>query len=109
MNFWNSRLDKSGTKGSIEAPNQKYVVKTIYDPSPAGYKIPPPTAFSGFFDINNNTIDVSSAEFEAVNSVGWKIKDKRNGRWFSFPSTGVRDMDCIDVNQNTVHGLLIPS
>lgn len=48
MNFWNSRLDKSGTKGSIEAPNQKYVVKTIYDPSPAGYKIPPPTAFSGF-------------------------------------------------------------
>ena len=92
MNFWNSRLDKSGTKGSIEAPNQKYVVKTIYDPSPAGYKIPPPTAFSGFFDINNNTIDVSSAEFEAVNSVGWKIKDKRNGRWFSFPSTGVRDM-----------------
>lgn len=38
MNFWNSRLDKSGTKGSIEAPNQKYVVKTIYDPSPAGIK-----------------------------------------------------------------------
>lgn len=93
MNFWNSRLDKSGPDRNVNEPNQKYVVKTIYDPSPAGYKIPPPTAFSGFFDIAaDSKIIISSADVKKVNDVGWKIKDKVNETEFYFPSTGVRDM-----------------
>ncbi|WP_290091708.1 fimbrillin family protein [uncultured Bacteroides sp.] len=92
MNFWNSQLDKSGTKESIEAPNQMYVRKTIYDPAPAGYKIPPPTAFSGFFEITNNKIDIASAEFEDSSNTGWYIIDKEKRTKFFFPSTGVRDM-----------------
>lgn len=93
MNFWNSQLDKSGPDRNVNEPNQKYVVKTIYDPSPAGYKIPPPTAFSGFFDIAaDSKIIISSADVKKVNDVGWKIKDKENGLEFFFPSTGLRDM-----------------
>ncbi|MDE6180807.1 MAG: fimbrillin family protein, partial [Phocaeicola sp.] len=93
MNFWNSQLDESGPDRNVKEPNQKYVVKTIYDPSPAGYKIPPPTAFSGFFDIAaDSKIKIPFADVEKVNDVGWKIKDKANGLEFFFPSTGLRDM-----------------
>ncbi|MDE5678136.1 MAG: fimbrillin family protein [Phocaeicola sp.] len=93
MNFWNSQLDESGPDRNVKEPNQKYVVKTIYDPSPAGYKIPPPTAFSGFFDIAaDSKIKIPSADVKKVNDVGWKIKDKKNGLEFFFPSTGLRDM-----------------
>ena len=92
MNFWNSQLDKSGPNRNVKEPNNKYVIKTIYDPAPAGYKIPPPTAFSGFFDIENNKIKENSADFEDVGNVGWNIKDKGNGNVFFFPSTGLRDM-----------------
>lgn len=93
MNFWNSQLDKSGPDRNVKEPNNEYVIKTIYDPSPAGYKIPPPTAFSGFFDIAaDSKIIISSADVKKVNDVGWKIKDKVNETEFYFPSTGVRDM-----------------
>lgn len=49
MNFWDSQMDSMGVSGTIEKPqNERDVTKTIYDPCPPGYKIPPPNAFTMF-------------------------------------------------------------
>ncbi|WP_294630002.1 fimbrillin family protein [uncultured Bacteroides sp.] len=97
MNFWNSQLDESGNTGSTELPNNKYVVKTIYDPSPAGYKIPPPSAFSKFANTLGATIpDKDLTDFHAILEkgviTGWNIREKDGGNLFLFPATGLRDM-----------------
>ena len=119
MNYWNTQLVQSGNakldynakenKNPIYAqePNGQYVVKTIYDPSPAGFKIPPIKAYADFFDDvelelvpdpkdpnkkitkageNADPLYDSSNDF-----VGWTV-DNINGKTFYFPSTGVRDM-----------------
>lgn len=100
MNFWNSQLDTNGPVGKAESPNDKYVIKTIYDPSPAGYKIPPPTAFSKFAKPNNapNTTpyggsmpDKLLTDFKET-PTGWEIREQEGGDLFFFPATGVRDM-----------------
>ena len=58
MNYWNTQLTTSGYANFIygkevqyykQSPNNLYVIKTIYDPSPAGFKIPPIKAFADFF------------------------------------------------------------
>ena len=57
MNYWNTQLTTSGYANFIygkevqyykQSPNNLYVIKTIYDPSPAGFKIPPIKAFADF-------------------------------------------------------------
>ena len=101
MNFWNSQLDTNGPTGKSESPNDKYVIKTIYDPSPAGYKIPPPTAFSMFAKPRPNPTppttpygsgmpDELLTDFKET-STGWEIREE-GGELFFFPATGVRDM-----------------
>lgn len=115
MNYWNTQLTASGNANFVygndiqdykQSPNDKYVIKTIYDPSPAGFKIPPIKAFADFFDDvklqevvpnpekpneketvseNQNAVVVESVEF-----TGWTITV--NDRTFYFPATGVRDM-----------------
>ena len=109
MNYWNIQLIESGnahyfnfdTKDNPDykqSPNDQYVVKTIYDPSPAGFKIPPIKAFADFFDdvelsktADNNTETPSLF-------VGWKVDIE--GKVFYFPATGVRDMGIPEKNVN---------
>lgn len=98
MNFWNSQLDTDGPIGKADYPNNKYVVKTIYDPSPAGYKIPPPTAFSMFSKPRpTNTPYCGAMPDELLTNfketpTGWEIREQEGGDLFFFPATGVRDM-----------------
>lgn len=115
MNYWNIQLIESGNANYFnydkkdnpdykQSPNDQYVVKTIYDPSPAGFKIPPIKAFADFFDNVKlkqvpTTEDPNAKKAVAeipnathVNSPfdGWKVNI--NGKDFYFPATGVRDM-----------------
>ena len=98
MNFWNSQLDENGPNYKADYPNNKYVIKTIYDPSPAGYKIPPPTAFSKFAKPNatgdpyNGTMPNDNLTDFKDTGIGWEIREQEDGELFFFPSTGVRDM-----------------
>lgn len=101
MNFWNSQLDKNGIEAQAGEPNNRYVFKTIYDPSPAGYKVPPPAAFSKFTDKlgKHDTIGSATAGGYRIEpkfgrggiTIGWDVTDK-GGHKFFFPATGLRDM-----------------
>ena len=104
MNYWNTQLTTSGLANFSYAnkvqyykqyPNNLYVIKTIYDPSPAGFKIPPIKAFADFFD----TVELKEADktvserpnvTESTRFNGWTIQI--NSQDFYFPATGVRDM-----------------
>lgn len=113
MNYWNTQLVESANAGFNhkvgmdvqnykEPVNGKYVVKTIYDPSPAGFKIPPLKAFADFFDtvkltFKTNTDNSQTTICESPNAIyinspfaGWKVSVLE--REFYFPATGVRDM-----------------
>lgn len=59
--------------------NDNEVVKTIYDPSPAGFKMPPGNAFTGFTTTGEN----SSKESE-FNAIG----ERYNGTNFKCTGTG---------------------
>lgn len=102
-NFWNSQLIQNGTDGSAATPNNTYVIKTVYDPSPAGYKVPPPSVFSTFVKadkpLGSNKAEEAANKFEAIPvgdiNIGWKLTT-RSGYEVTFPSTGLRDMGVVD-------------
>ena len=105
MNYWNTQLTTSGYANFIygkevqyykQSPNNLYVIKTIYDPSPAGFKIPPIKAFADFFDTvelkeaDKKTVSERPNVTESTRFNGWTIQI--NDQDFYFPATGVRDM-----------------
>lgn len=111
MNYWNTELIQSGNAAYLsydkqddpdykKAPNDKYVVKTIYDPSPAGFKIPPIKAFADLFDnvklekIDKTTKGTPNATVVSQPFVGWTVNIGETT--FYFPATGVRDMGIED-------------
>jgi hypothetical protein len=59
------------------------VVKTIYDPSPAGFKMPPGNAFTGFTKSGNNefqeTIPPTLYNVSGGWDSGWWVYPNRNG------------------------------
>ena len=61
-NVWSA--DNTTTGG-----NDNVVVKTIYDPSPAGFKIPASNAFTGF-TVNGQNTPFSGADYSAFNVDG---------------------------------------
>lgn len=110
MNYWNTELIQSGNASLSydkkddpnykQAPNNKYVVKTIYDPSPAGFKIPPIKAFADLFDnveLEKTETTTKGKQNTTVVSqpfVGWTVNIGETT--FYFPATGVRDMGIED-------------
>lgn len=97
MNFWDSQLDEPGKSVSAEGSNGKSVTKTIYDPSPAGYQIPPPNAFTGLAPKVGKNVEADFQEGKFIREmnedriVGWTIVSN-TGSKFYFPATGLRDM-----------------
>lgn len=57
-------------------PNTAAVVKTIYDPCPAGFKMPTPDAFSGFTKTGYNTYDPKDFNVSGDWNNGWNINNK---------------------------------
>jgi len=119
MNYWNTQLTTSGYANFIHGkevqyykqyPNNLYVIKTIYDPSPAGFKIPPIKAFADFFDTvelkeaDKKTVSERPNVTESTQFNGWTIQI--NSQDFYFPATGVRDMGVKErkVNYGTFPG-----
>ena len=71
--------------------NDNPVVKTIYDPCPAGFKMPASNAFTGFTKDGQNT--KLSAKFNGTWDHGWIFNNKIENpdATVYFPASGVRE------------------
>ena len=68
---------------TVTTANDDPVVKTIYDPSPVGYHLPPSNAFTGF-TYNGNNVSFSS-DFSQFNSPYTSEDDfTTNGGWLFY-------------------------
>lgn len=79
-NLWDVNQSQKGN----EVLNSTQTVKSIYDPCPVGYKIPPQDAFSGF--TTNGEINGKWN----VGSLGWDFSGEREEYPNFFPATGCR-------------------
>ena len=69
-NFWNAAL----TASSELADNQMTAIKTIYDPSPVGFMLPGPRAWTGFTTTGSNTSTAGEFNVVGSSSDGWNFK-----------------------------------
>ena len=72
------------------------VTKTIYDPSPAGFKVPPGAAYTGFTKTGENSTTASQYNIKGSYDSGYWFYTKRNNSDTSvptifFPAYGARD------------------
>ena len=72
-------------------PNDNSVVKTIYDPCPAGYKMPPGNVYTGFTTTGNNISTASQFNVQQPWNKGWNFycNSSRTETVF-FPASGFR-------------------
>ena len=85
FNHWDAACTAAGA-------SDNEVVKTVYDPSPVGFKVPNGRVFTGFTTTGGNTS--TAEEFNVVGSfsAGWKFKandEDTDGQF--FPASGYRD------------------
>ena len=88
-NSWNA---KSVNYSKYDATDQD-VLKTIYDPCPTGYHVPPGNAFTGF--TNEDVKSTNSSKLNAYGSYdrGWLFytdETKTETKTIAFPSIGYR-------------------
>ena len=70
--------------------NDNPVVKTVYDPCPAGLKMPASNAFTGFTTTGQNTSNSSEFNVEGSWDMGYTFKSKTGINTVFFPATGCR-------------------
>ncbi|MFC2378997.1 MAG: hypothetical protein ACFNOO_08260, partial [Segatella oulorum] len=77
---------------TVTGLNDNAVVKTIYDPCPAGFHMPASNAFTGFTTTGNNSVTRSECNVSGAWDYGWNF----NNKIFSpdatvyFPASGYR-------------------
>ena len=74
------------------AANDNSVVKTIYDPCPVGYKMPPGNVYTGFTTTGQTTHDLSQFNVQGPWNKGWNFYCGLNhtGDTVFFPASGYR-------------------
>ena len=84
-NLWSADNEVNGI-------NTNQVVKTVYDPSPAGFCMPPSGAFTGFTTSGNNTLTSTDFNVSGAWDNGWNFFCglNRTGETIYFPASGVR-------------------
>lgn len=104
-NAWNSSATGVGKGYTKKDPsNEQAVSKTVYDPSPAGFHIPPVGAFSGIVNFTSSSGYYNDNSYGIVDDVDYRPKRDNNhgytvrtdyydksGGILWFPSTGMRD------------------
>ena len=88
------RLDLWCAKNKSTDVSDKVIVKTIYDPCPAGWSVPNARVFTGFTSTGSNTSNKD--EFNVVGSfaAGWAFKKNSSDAVGTFfPASGYRSRD----------------
>ena len=78
----------------VYTPSNENVIKTIYDPSPVGFKLPFSAAFTGFTTIGDYTSIPSEINGTWDSSLrGWNFyTDSSKNKTIFFPAAGIRDI-----------------
>lgn len=77
-------------ENTITSWNDNAVVKTIYDPSPAGFKMPASNAFTGFTTTGNYSRTPSEFNISGGWDNGWNFKGTGTNTVY-FPASGYRN------------------
>ncbi|WP_418986741.1 fimbrillin family protein [Bacteroides heparinolyticus] len=86
-NLWNAN-------NTVDTPNDNPVVKTIYDPSPVGYKLPPGNVFTGFTTTGQGTNNLSQFNVSGAWNNGWNFYcDPSKTQTVFFPASGCRNLN----------------
>lgn len=102
INLWDSKLEGGSDSKWYDFEG----AKSIYDPSPAGYHMPPANAFTGFgtdkFKLSAGSNDISKYDsgdslvivrvVEKGHIKGWNLRSATTGNFIFFPGCGLRDM-----------------
>lgn len=119
MNFWNLHHDIKCKSNKVDKPNGDRTIKTVYDPCPAGYKVPEPNVFSLFAKhanshYTNEIENVPGISFRQSGNIriGWEISLYEisgtdtifSGKKVFFPATGLRDMGLTASKRDTTYG-----
>ena len=84
-NLWNVNNER------VDANDDK-VIKTVYDPSPVGYTVPPVNIFTGFTSTGQNSNNASEFNVEGNFDKGWHFYTKpgKQGPTTFFAACGAR-------------------
>ena len=98
LNLWSTDNDK--TKA-----NDDVVIKTVYDPSPVGYTVPPVRTFTGF---SITVVTEYSYELNVFGNFynGWNFFTKPNKQGYTmfFPASGSRYYNTGSVDSEATYG-----
>lgn len=85
LNMWNANNTQI-------LHNTDPVIKTVYDPSPAGYCLPPSGVWSGFTNTGGNVTSTSDFNIDESFDVGWTFycKPNKKGGVVYMPTIGCR-------------------
>ncbi len=107
----NEHMDKTfynlwSTDNNNYVPSDNPVKKTIYDPSPAGYKLPPGNAFTGFSLTGENTENPGYFNISGAWNGGWDFYCGLNhsGNTIFLPAMGWRRYTLADPYNMGRHG-----
>ena len=76
---------------NVYTVNDNEVIKTIYDPSPVGYKMPPSNVFTGFTTTGQNASFSSQFNVQGTWSNGWNFYcNSSKTETVFFPASGYR-------------------
>ena len=76
---------------NVYTANDENVIKTIYDPSPVGFKLPPSNAFTGFTTTGDvSTLSQINGEWDSSLKGGNFYTDSSKNKTIFFPASGYR-------------------
>ena len=78
---------------NVYTANDENVIKTIYDPSPVGFKLPPGNVFTGFTTTGGSTSTSSeiNGTWSSSSLKGWNFyTDSSKSKTIFFPASGYR-------------------
>ena len=96
-NLWSANSKHTDTNNYPTALTNEPVVKTVYDPSPAGWHVPEMGVFS---QLNNRTY-TTLKYLPVTNCMRWPY----GGKNYDFPATGMRNYVAGTLSFNTNHAM----
>ena len=96
-NLWDTKCNEICDEDNIYQARFESVTKSVYDPCPPGFCLPPNGAFTGFTITGRNSSDPSESNVSGPFNKGWHFRTvlagESGGETIFFPILGYRETD----------------